>query len=526
MKNQLQFKKLIYGALLVCMCFTVPFACSKEDNCETKTYYLDQDNDNFGNSAESKEACTKPEGNYVLTGGDSDDGDDNVNPNCTNKFYEDADNDGEGDLNTETLACELPLVQGKKYVTNKLDPNDKDANITSTSGGNGGCENKKMFYEDRDEDKYGDPDTGVEACENPDPDKYVEDNTDCDDDDPDKNPGAPQITYYEDNDEDLYGNPDVTQTVDACDDAPEGFVANADDCDDEDGDLNPDTPDVELYPDEDGDGFGDSTAASIMGSLCEEGFVTNNDDCDDTNEDVYPGAPVPENGLTYVIYDCNNRSANADVWLGSDTSFQKVHNVQHTNESGQDRITDQVWFTRHDFDNVAGMYSFVYNYKYWQDAYGNDAEINGNNNCDDLAAAFHLSPGGCNNWVGDHKGSPGRTRWAILEQGGNTDAWESFNRYGKLGNPDKFYSFSNIMTVLHYLAQNADGIGTLTDDNFIPIQNVGVVGYPSYVLDRSEVEGVLLGVYLPDEDIYFTLTFTAISDVTDTLSYTRSTPNN
>ena len=97
MKNYQHYKKFIYGALLVCMCATVPFACSKEKPCETKTYYLDADNDNFGDSAKTKTACTKPEGNYVLTGGDTNDGDDNVNPGCTKKFYEDADNDGEGD---------------------------------------------------------------------------------------------------------------------------------------------------------------------------------------------------------------------------------------------------------------------------------------------------------------------------------------------------------------------------------------------------------------------------------------------
>lgn len=60
---------------------------------------------------------------------------------------------------------------------------------------------------------------------------------------------------------------------------------------------------VRCFPDADGDGFGDATAAGvIVGGSCEPGFVDNADDCDDSEGAIHPGALELCDG---VDNDCN-----------------------------------------------------------------------------------------------------------------------------------------------------------------------------------------------------------------------------
>jgi len=67
------------------------------------------------------------------------------------------------------------------------------------------------------------------------PDGYVEDNTDCDDNDASVHEGN---TFYQDSDQDGYGNIDVTQFVCGTK-VPDGYAANHDDCNDNDSSINP-----------------------------------------------------------------------------------------------------------------------------------------------------------------------------------------------------------------------------------------------------------------------------------------------
>lgn len=114
----------------------------KHDICTTYTYYADQDNDGFGNSAIQVEACLKPDG-YVTNSSDCNDNDPNIFPgaqelcdgidnNCgggidegvTSTFYLDNDGDYFGST-TSIQACFAP----SGYVSNNLDCNDNNANI-------------------------------------------------------------------------------------------------------------------------------------------------------------------------------------------------------------------------------------------------------------------------------------------------------------------------------------------------------------------------------------------------------------
>ncbi len=119
-------------------------------------------------------------------------------------------------------------------------------------------------------------------------------------------------------------------------------------------------------------------------------------------------------------------------------------------------------------------------------------------------------------------------RWAILEQGGNTANWDNFDWYGELGDPTHFYSLNNIVTICALLNDNESPLNILDEfgiDNTIGIPQEAEDYTAGNVLQN--LENITLGVWLVEEDIYFTLTFTELPFLGGgAMSYTRSTPNN
>ena len=171
------------------------------------------------------------------------------------------------------------------------------------------------------------------ACNKPsdyDGDGFTAD-VDCNDDNAEINPDATEVcdgvdnncdssidgadadgasTYYADADADGFGG--ATLSVTQCD-APTGFVANGDDCDDDNLDIHPDASEVcdgadndcdglvdddddsvdvagfsTFYTDGDTDGYGDAAAATMDACNAPDGYADNGDDCDDTNADLNP----------------------------------------------------------------------------------------------------------------------------------------------------------------------------------------------------------------------------------------------
>lgn len=127
--------------------------------------------------------------------------------------------------------------------------------ICEAVGGSGG--ETTTFYRDADSDGYGDPAQTIQATTAP--AGYVQDNTDCNDNNNAVHPGAPEAangvddncngdadegvepttTFYRDADNDGYGNPAVTQTTYA-----PGWVEDNTDCDDARSATNPGAQEV------------------------------------------------------------------------------------------------------------------------------------------------------------------------------------------------------------------------------------------------------------------------------------------
>ncbi len=181
------------------------------------------------------------------------------------------------------------------------------------------------YYKDADGDGYGNAnDSSIASTQ---PDGYVVNDDDCNDDDADIDPYAAELcdgvdqncngqidesctSYYYDSDGDGYGDPNNTTSGMT---QPDGYVTNSEDCDDLDATVNPaavelcdgidqdcdgqaDEGCISYYLDADGDGYGDSGAA-VTAATPPAGYVSNGDDCDDANADINPAAAETCDGL-------------------------------------------------------------------------------------------------------------------------------------------------------------------------------------------------------------------------------------
>ena len=217
-----------------------------------------------------------------------------------------------------------------------------------------------VFYEDADNDGFGNPDVTATSCNDAVEGYLLDENTDCDDNAATTYPGADEYcdgadndcdnetdeddavdapTWYVDNDKDGFG--DATQTIVTCYEST-GVVGDNTDCDDNIGTIYPgadeycdgvdtncdgvyDNDDAigapTWYADSDNDGYGNSESTTVA---CYEskGWTSDNTDCDDNTNTTYPGAPEYCDG---VDTDCN-ATVDDDYALDATTYFADTDN--------------------------------------------------------------------------------------------------------------------------------------------------------------------------------------------------------
>jgi len=330
------------------------------DAIDAATWFGDTDGDGYGDASVTDTACDQPSG-FVADGGDCDDGDAAVSPAATEScdsvdndcdgtvdegdavdaatWYADSDGDGYGDASSTTTACSQPSA----YLADSTDCDDRNNTVYPGAGElcdglDNDCDGTvddgvtTPWYADADSDGYGDAGTTTDACSRP--SGHVADSTDCDDTDAaihsagtescdgvdndcdgavDEPDAVDASTWYIDSDGDGYGS--TSYTTAACA-QPSGYVADATDCNDFDGDDYPggrelcdgadndcdgDVDEYALdlltwYLDADGDGYGDP---SLADDACEAptGYIDLAGDCDDSDPAISPDAVEICDGL-------------------------------------------------------------------------------------------------------------------------------------------------------------------------------------------------------------------------------------
>ena len=231
-------------------------------NIATRTFYYDADGDGFGDPNTTDGFSFAPP-NYTIDDQDCNDQDNRIHPNTI--WYQDSDGDGFGGT-VRFVGCAPPTG----YVLNSSDLDDSNRYITNIPG--------TYFYKDKDDDGYGDPNDSFFASAVPGTD-YVLNRADCNDADASLHP---LTQWYADGDDDGYGGaPDFV----GCS-APGNQVRQADDYDDSTEHII-NIPPTHFYQDSDTDGYGTPDQV-LFYSLQPTGYVRNAEDCNDQDAELHP----------------------------------------------------------------------------------------------------------------------------------------------------------------------------------------------------------------------------------------------
>jgi hypothetical protein len=303
-----------------------------DDDCDTDTndegaddcdiFFADRDDDGFGKPGDSKCYC-EARGDYNESDfDDCDDSSDTTYPGAApmdsvTECMNDDDGDGFGDAEVTAPVvagsdCDDELSAVNPSVNEDCETDyDDDCDLDLNNENAEDCDN---FYADRDGDTFGDPVDFKCYCEErgeysgSDPD-------DCDDDSHLTFPGAAEYesstSCQKDADEDGYGDSDPGPGIDSgedCDDGnpnrnpgePERCSTSYDDDCDSDGEINDLGADgcLDIFADMDGDLYGDPDAVECRCSLTLDHPYSIALDCDSSDSDTHPGAAENESSTS------------------------------------------------------------------------------------------------------------------------------------------------------------------------------------------------------------------------------------
>ena len=277
------------------------------DNGVLRTFFLDADEDGYGDAATTTTACSEPSG-YVANGTDCNDDAIAINPAASEECDE-IDNDCDGEVDRADCAC-------------------NDDEVVTCGTNRGECTTGTQRCTDGIwGDCLGDVEPTAERCNGLDDDC----NGSVDDGE-----GAPP-SYYRDSDGDGYGDPGVS--IVQCS-APDGYVERGTDCDDTNSAIHPGAAELcdlvdsncdeggGARPEEDADGDGHATEDT---TICIGGPMPQ-DDCMDNNDLVHPGQsayfdvpadPCPDDYPWCWDYNCNGVEEQLPSGRYCDSTFGK-----------------------------------------------------------------------------------------------------------------------------------------------------------------------------------------------------------